>query len=262
MNSRIVHCEETGKQGTLDNNVLLTKIDGVIVFNNFNNPTLDSENKIIKPIDKPPIRYNFEIYVPDDLRPVFGRLFAFIEDEEDMEQSTALMSLEGQRIFSGKRIIPFIEHIKNRIEFIKLPSSVFFPVIDNTSPKKNLNCENWGVSYYGTGNKYKYKEIIDIKIEQQRFGMPGILWPGYDVAVGDCSANNPIGTGYQFKTAGQFKSISLCCNESAVDFCKKNNCIVYYNDFLNDGKLRLLTEYTVSINQNLKNSYLYRSSNI
>ena len=47
-----------------------------------------------------------------------------------------------------------------------------------------------------------------------------------------------------------------------ADYCKKNNSLVYFIDFMNGGKMRVLSEYTESINNNLQNHYKFRSSNI
>ena len=89
-----------------------------------------------------------------------------------------------------------------------------------------------------------------------------MLPAGFNVGISDCTENNPNGTNYAFQTDKSFKKVNLCSNESAVDFCKQNNAIIYYNDFLNKGKLRVLTSQTEEINRNMKNPYLYRSSNI
>jgi len=257
-----IHCEVTGKETTLDNTVVLVKINGVIALKNLNYPFLDFENKIIKPIDKPAIRFYSELFVPDDLKQTFGRLFSIVNNEDDIEQSTAIMSKEGQNIFSGKRLFAFIMHIPNGVEILNLSYSMFFAVIDNNIIAKTKKCECWGNNYMGLGVKYRYKKILDLRKESQQFGQRGILLSGFDIAVSDCSNNNPNGIGYMYKTDGEFKSIDLCCNESAVSFCKKNNSIVYYNDFLNDGNLRVLTPETENINRNLQNPYLYRSLNI
>lgn len=260
--TKIVHCEVTGTETTIENTVAFVKIDGVIALKNFNNPTVDLDRKEIQPIDKPPLKFYSEIIVPEDLKPIFGRLFSIINDEDEKEQSTAIMSLEGKRIFSGQKLFPLIEHIKNGVEFLQVPPSMFFVIIDTQTSFKTEKCENWKIDFKGLGRKYKFKNIISEKKESQTFGIPGILMPGFDVAVSDCSQKNLKGTGYSYKTDGSYKSIDLCSNESAVSFCKKNKAIVYYNDFLNNGKLRVLTPETNSINRNLQNDFLYRSSNI
>lgn len=260
--SKSIHCEITGNETSIENAVALVKIDGVIALKNFNNPSVDFDRKEILSADKPPLKFYSELFVPEDLKPIFGRIFSIINDEDEIEQSTAIMSAEGKKVFSGQKLLPLMEHINNGIELLQIPPSMFFAVVDTNVSLKNKSCENWQTDFKGLGKKYRYKKILDEKRERQTFGMPGMLVPGYDVAVGDCSQKNPNGTGYMYKTDGSFKPIELCCNESAVSFCKKNKAIVYYNDFLNNGKLRVLTPVTESINRNLQNPYLFRSSNI
>lgn len=260
--SKNVHCEVTGNETTIDNVVALVKIDGVIALKNFNNPTVDSYKMEIQPIDKPPLKFYSEIVVPEDLKPIFGRIFSIVNDVDDIEQSTALMSKEGQKVFSSQKLIPFMEHINNGVELLQIPPTMFFAVIDTTTTLKSKTCENWETNFKGLGRKYRYKKILNEKKEKQTFGIQGLLMPGFDVAVSDCAQKNPNGTGYMYKTDGTFKHVELCCNESAVSFCKKNKALVYYNDFLNNGKLRVLTPETESINRNLQNSHLFRSSNI
>jgi len=257
-NSKKVYCEITGAETSLDNTIVLVKIDGVIALKNFNNPVVDFENKIIQSSGKPPLNFYSEIIVPDDLKQIFGRMFSIIDDEDDIEQSTAVMSIEGQKIFSGQKLFPFMEHITNGIELLKIPSTMFFAVIDSRTKLHTKECENWNINYKGLHRKYRFKNIIEENREQF---IPGVLMPGFDIAVSDRSEKNPNGNDYHYKTESKFNSIDLCCNESAVSFCEKNNTIVYYNDFINNGKLRLLTANTVSINKNLQNQYLYRSLN-
>lgn len=260
--TKSVHCEVKGTETTIENTVALVKIDGVIALKNFNNPSVDFDSKEIQSMDKPPLKFYSELVVPEDLKPFFGRMFSIINDEDEIEHSTAIMSEEGKKIYSGQKLFPLMEHIKNGVELLQIPPSMFFAVVDTEVSLKNKSCENWHTDFKGLGRKFRYKKILDEKRERQTFGMPGILMPGYDVAVGDCSQKNPNGTGYMYKTDSAFKPIELCCNESAVSFCKKNKAIVYYNDFLNNGKLRVLTPETESINRNLQNSYLFRSLNI
>lgn len=260
--TKSVHCEVTGTETTIENTVALVKIDGVIALKNFNNPYIDFDSKEILSIDNPPLKFYSELIVPEDLKHFFGRMFSIINDKDEMEHSTAIMSEKGKRIFSGQKLLPLMKHVKNGIELIQIPPSMFFAVIDTVISLKSKTCENWNIDFKGLGKKYRFKRILSEKRERQTFGMPGVLMPGYNVAVGDCSQKNPDGTGYMYKTDGMFKSIELCSNESAVSFCKKNKAIVYYNDFLNKGKLRVLTPETESINRNLQNSYLFRSSNI
>ena len=139
---------------------------------------------------------------------------------------------------------------------------MFHTVIDNSTSLKVRECENWNINYNTIGNKYRFKNVLREMKNELTFGYASPLFPGFDIGVSDCSDKNPNGTGYQFKTDQSYQKISLCSNESAVDYCKKNNAIVFYNDFLNKGKLRALNAYTESINRNLQNNYLFRSSNI
>lgn len=260
--STSVHCEVTGTETTIENTVALVKIDGVIALKNFNNPSVDFDRKLIQSIDKPPLKFYSELVVPEDLNPMFGRLFSIIDDLDELEHSTAIMSEFGKKNFSGRALLPLVDQLVSGIEIIQIPPSMFFPVIDTRIKLKNKSCENWQIGFKGIGRKYRFKKILSEKKERQTFGTPAILWPGFDVGVGDCSQKNPNCTNYLYKTDGSFKPIELCCNESAVSFCKKNKAIVYYNDFLNNGKLRVLTPETESINRNLQNPYLFRSSNI
>ena len=260
--SKSIHCELTGTETTLENAMALVKIDGVIALKNFNNPSVNYDRKEIQSADKPPLKFYSELIVPEDLKPIFGRMFSIIDDEDEVEHSTAIMSAEVKKNFSGQKLFPLMEHIRSGVELLKIPPSMFFAVIDTEILLKNKTCENWNVDFEGLGKKYRFKKILAEKRENQTFGMPGILMPGYDVAVSDCSQKNPNGTSYMYKTDGSFKPIELCSNESAVSFCKKNKAIVYYNDFLNSGKLRVLTPETDSINKKLQNPYLFRSSNI
>ena len=108
-------------------------------------------------------------------------------------------------------------------------------------------------------NKYRFKKIITQKKENLSFGYQAILLPPYNIGVSDATEKNPNGNSYNYETDNNFKKIDLCCNESAVDFCEKNHSLIYYNDFLNNGKLRVLTPETLEINKNLQNVYLCRS---
>ena len=260
--SKIVHCEIYGDETSLENTVILVKIDGVIVLKNLNDPTIDFNNRIIYSNGNQSLKFYSELTVPDDLKQLFGRIFSIVNDEDDIEQSTALMSTKGIKNFSGRKLLPFAEHIEKGIEILDIPPTMFFPVIDNHVKSGISTCENWDIDYKSIGIKYRYKNILEEKKEDQIFGIKGILWPGFDVAVSNCCQKNPNGTGYLFKTDRTFKTINFCCNESAVDFCKKNKVIVYYSDFLNNGKLRTLSQYTENVNRKLQNTYLFRSSNI
>lgn len=260
--SKIVHCEVTGKETPVDNTIVLVKIDGVIALKNLNNPTIDYESKVIQSEDKPPLKFYSEVFVPEDLKPIFGKIFSIINDEDDIEQSTAVISPEGQKTYSGQKLFPFMEHINNGVELLQIPPTMFFAIIDKNANLKDKTCQNWNTNYKGIGRKYRSKGILKEQKQSQTFGSPGVLMPGFDVAVSDCSQKNPNGTGYLYKTDGNFQPIDICSNESAVSFCQKNNSLIYYNDFLNNGKLRVLSPVTESVNRNLQNSYLFRSSNI
>ncbi len=133
------------------------------------------------------------------------------------------------------------------------------PTISNSSQKK---CDSCGLSYSSVGKKYMSKKVLNERKEPGRFGVQGLLWPGFDVGFSDLSDKHPIGTGYLFEKGKTFNSLSLCSNESAVDYCKQKGVLVYYNDFANNGKFGILSKYTESINTNLQNDYKYRSSNL
>lgn len=256
----IFHCEITGQECSLDNTTVLTKIDSFIILKNIESSTIDINEKIIYTHSKTPIKFYSEIDVPLDLRNVIGRVFSAIDDEDELEQSTAIMSNEGKRLFTGNQLLSMVKYI-NEYELIRFPKTMFIAMIDNISKTKIVNCDNWNLEYNSIGRKYRLKKILVEKIEKQTYGIKGILWPGFDIAISDCCDKNPEGMGYLFKTEKEFQNINICCNESAVDYCRKNNCLIYYNDFVNNGKLRLLSKYTYSINKKLQNRYLFRSSN-
>lgn len=261
--AKTVHCELTGKEASLENIRVLTKMKCVINIRALNNPEIDYSDKLIYSTGKKPIKFFSKLHVPSDLYSVVGDLFSIVDDEEDPDQSTALLSQRGLELFMGRQLLKLIDYLKT-YPIIQFPETVFFVTANNPSEcdVRAKTCENWGLQYVSVGKKYMYKKILRTRIEHEVFGYPGVLLPPFDVAVGDCSEKNPNGTGYMFETDRNFTSINLCCNESAVDYCRKNNTIVYYNDFINGGKLRVLTEHTVSINTNLQNDYKFRSSNI
>lgn len=258
---KIVHCEISGQESSLNQTTILTKINGLIALKHFDSPSLDENKKVIYSSTQPPLKYYSEIDVPTDLKSSVGRLFSIVDDEDELEQSTAVMSPEGKRIFTGNQIIPLFKYI-NEYAMLEIPATMFLAIIDNEATFKIGLCENWNVQFNSVGRKYRFKKILEEKREKQIFGRPGILWPGFDVAIGDCCQNNPQGTGYLFKTNKEFQHITLACNESAVDYCIKNNCLVYYNDFMNKGALRILSAYTEDVNRKLQNKYLFRSSNM
>lgn len=259
--SKEVSCQVIGNKATITDTVSLVKINSIIVTKHIGNIEIDYSEKTINSSKKPPIKYYREILVPNELQQIFGRLFAQVEDEDDLELSTAIISEEGIRKFTGISLMKIGEYLKQHA-LIQIPNSMFFPIISKEEILVKKVCENWNEEFNGVGRKYMSKYIIDRKIERQQFGRPGILYPGYDVGISDVSNKNPQGHGYLFKTDKQFKKVDLCSNESAVDYCKKNNVLIYYNDFMNKGNLRLLSEYTPKINQSLQNPYKYRTSNI
>ena len=209
------------------------------------------------------MKYFSKLHVPSDLYEVVGDLFSIVDDDEDPDQTTALISDRGLDLFMGRQLFKLVGYLEN-YELIQFPETMFWVTADVPSEfnVRIKTCDNWGVQFISIGKKYMCKKILKEKTESQVFGYQSIILPPYDVGVGDCSEKNPNGTGYMFQTDRNFRPLSLCCNESAVDYCKKNNVLVYYNDFMNSGKLRLLTKHTVSINTNLQNEYKFRSSNI
>lgn len=260
---RVVYCEIKGKEASIQNTRVLTRISGVVNLNLLKQPKIDFEERTIYSSGTPPIKFFSKIHVPSNLVPALGELFATVQDEDDLEQSTHILSDEGMDYFMGTQLIKLAVYLK-QYQLIDFPDTTFFVSVNAESDFKTQNktCENWKTSYKGFDKKYFVKKILETKTESQTFGRPGILWPGFDVAVGDCSAKNPYGTGYLFKTDNAFVPVNLCSNESAVDYCSQNNCLAYYTDFINDGKMRILSKYTPSINLNLQNDYKFRSSNI
>lgn len=258
-----VHCEHKGNETSLDKTRLLTKISGVINLKLFDNPQIDFEKKMIYSANKPPIKFFSKLYIPTDLKPVLGDLFATVADEDELEQSTHILSDEGRKHLMGSQLIKLVTYL-DKYDVIDFPDTMFFVSADETSSFKTQTktCENWGVEYQGLGKKYMVKKILESKTVKQTFGYTNVLLPPFDVAVSDCAANNPNGTGYLFRTDRNFIPVNLCSNESAVDYCNNNNCLAFYTDFMNGGKMRVLTKYTESINKNLQNTYRFRSSNI
>ncbi|AHM63233.1 hypothetical protein D770_24940 [Flammeovirgaceae bacterium 311] len=259
--SRDVNCEITGLASALSETVVLTKVNGIIVLKNFDNPQVDALNKTIYSSSKPPLKYYAEINVPDPLKGKMGRLFSFVDDEDELEQSTAILSKAGREIHTMNQLVPFLNYV-DQYQYLKLPETMFMAIVDVEARTSTKFCDSWAINFNSAGKKFYYKKILAEKRESQTFGTPGVLMPGYDLAFGDCSQKNPHGTGYLFKTDNTFHNANFSCNESAVEFCKNNNCLVYFMDFLNQGKLRVLSRYTEDINKKLQNPYLFRSSNI
>jgi hypothetical protein len=260
---KTVHCEINGKETSIDMTRVLTKISGVINLKMFDNPRVDNNQKVIHSDSKPPIKFYTKVYNPQELNGVLGELYATVEDEDEVEQSTHILSDEGINYFMGNQLIKLIDYLK-QYELIKFPDTMFFVSANDTSNFKmqNKTCASWGIEYPSLGKKYMVKKILESKTDKQTFGYMNVLLPPFDLAVSDCAAKNPNGTGYLFRTERHFTPVNLCSNESAVDYCNKNNCLAYYTDFMNGGKMRVLTKYTESINKNLQNNYRFRSSNI
>lgn len=259
---KTVHCELNGTETGINNITGLVRINGVIAIKNLKNPKIDYDNKVINSDKKPPIKFYSDLYVPERIKDMFGPLYSIIDDLDEVEKSDTIMSEEGKIIFTAQNLGLFAEHIGNGAELIRIPDHLFISVIDTTASFSSKNCENWNCEYNSSGNKYRYKRIVKEFKTEATFGHPPVLAPGFDVGVSDCSNKNPNGTNYMFRTQPPFEKINLCSNESAVDYCKKNNVIIFYNDFMNKGQVRVLTRYTETINRNLKNGYLFRSSNI
>jgi len=262
-----VHCERFGKETSIDKTRVLTKMNGVINLKLFQNPEIDFEEKTIYSSNKPPIKFFAKIHIPNDLKPILGDLFVMVDDEDEVEQSTSILSDEGMNHLMGNQLLKLGSYLKD-YELIKFPDTMFFVSANNVSDIKTQTktCDNWKIDYPSVGKKYVMKKIQETRKETMKFGYiglgHGVLMPGFDVAVSDVSAKNPDGTGYQFRTDKNFTQVNLCSNESAVDFCNKQNCIVYFTDFLNEGKMRVLTQYTPDINAKLQNDYRFRSSNL
>ena len=261
--NKIIHCEINGKETTIDKTRVLTRISGVINLQMLKNPRVDLNQKVIYSDSKPPINFFIKIHVPQDLIGVLGELYAIVSDEDELEQSTHILSDEGINVCMGRQLIKLINYIKD-YEIINFPDTMFFVSANDISNFKiqNKTCDNWEIKYPSIGKKYMIKKILDTKITRRTIEHPGVLLPGYDLGIDDCSTKNPNATRYMFKTERNFVPINFCSNESAVDYCKKNNSLVYFIDFMNGGKMRVLSEYTESINKNLQNHYKFRSSNI
>lgn len=256
-----VTCQVTGNKTNLDNTVSIIKINRIIISKNLQDVEIDDTNNTIHSSTHDPVQYYQEILIPSPFLPVTGRLFAQVEDEDEVESSTGIVSTEGIERFAAKTLKPIFQYL-NQAVVLDIPESMFFPIISKKEKLIKQNCENWNIEFDGIRRKYMSKKILELRKDKQQFGKPGILHAGWDVAISDVSQKNLQGNGYLFKTDNQFKPVNLCSNESAVSYCKKNNVLIYYTDFLNNGKLRLLSEYTPEINKKLQNQYLYRSSNI
>lgn len=112
--NKSVHCEVSGTETIIENTVALVNINGLIAMKNLNNPSVDFNRKEIQTVDKPSLKFYSELVVPEDLKPIFGRLFSIIDDEDELEHSTVIMSEFGEKSFSGRALLPLPGHI-NRI---------------------------------------------------------------------------------------------------------------------------------------------------
>ena len=261
---KIVHCEKTGKETSINNTRVLTKISSVINLKMYNNARVDNNAKIIYSDNRAPLKFYTKLYTPEDLKVILGELYATVEDEDEVEQSTNILSDEGVKNLMGSQLIKLAPYLDKGYDRIIFPDTQFFVSANDLSNFKTQSktCDNWGIAYPSLGKKYMVKKILETKTEKQTFGYMGLLPPSFDVAMGDCSAKNPNGTSYIFRTDRNFNPVNLCSNESAVDYCGKNNCIAYYTDFMNGGKMRTLSKYTPDINAKLQNIYRFRSSNL
>jgi hypothetical protein len=261
--SRTVHCEKSGKETTLDKTRIVTKINAVINLKLFNDVRVDEVNRIIYSSNKPPVNFFSKLHVPDNLKPILGELYSRVADEDELEQSTHILSDEGRDYLMGTQLIQLVSYL-DKYEVISFPETMFFVTVEDiySFSSQEKKCVNWGVHYFGLKRKYLSKRILELEKNKQMFGYMNVLLPPFDLAVSDCSEKNPNGNGYLFRTDKNFISLDLCSNESAVDYCIKENCVIYYSDFLNGGQMRVLTEFTESINKNLGNAYKFRSSNL
>ncbi len=100
-----VYCEMNGKETSIQNTRVLTKISGVINFNLFKQPRIDFEERIIYSSNRPPIKFFTKINVPQDLQQACGELYATVEDEDELEQSTHILSDDGLKYLMGSQII-------------------------------------------------------------------------------------------------------------------------------------------------------------
>ena len=99
---KTVHCERKGNETYLEKTRVVTKINGVINLKLFDNPQIDFEEKMIHSSNKPPIKFFSELYIPTDLKHLLGDLFATVVDEDELEQSTHILSDEGRKNLRSK----------------------------------------------------------------------------------------------------------------------------------------------------------------
>ena len=216
----IVHCEIKGDKTELTNTVVLTKVNGIFISKNFVNSRINSEEKILYSDNKPPVNFYEQLEVPYELDSVLGSLFATVEDIEDPEQSTAILSAEGLNIFMGRQLVKLINYA-SQYEHISIPETMFFvSATRNTQNAKLKTCQTCESSYYSTGRKYLSKKILMEKVVPGKFGELGILWPGFDVAFTDLSDKHPIGNGYMFSLEKNFIPNIFCSNDCAVSYFK------------------------------------------
>lgn len=174
--NKTVHCEITGQVTDISNTIGLAKINGILLVKNFRNPRIDLNSKLLFSDGKPPQKFYSELEIPDELKRIFGPLLSVVDDEDEIEQSTAIMSLTGRELFIGQGLIPFIKHFENDNQGVRIPDTMFHCIIDNNVFLKNCECENWNINYKTAGNKYRFKKILKEKKEKQTYGMPNILF--------------------------------------------------------------------------------------
>lgn len=257
--SNHLHCEVTGEQTNLDNTFPIIKIDGIIVLNNFHNPEIDPHSRVIYSTGSPPVPFYKEIDLPEEVKKSSGRLFAKVHDKDEIEMSTSIISEKGINKFTTKNINLFKRFFHSKI--VMFPYSFCVPIISKNENLQEKTCINCKKKYLGVYRKYMSKRILKMKKREEEYGIMQPFPFDYDITISDVAPLHKEGYRYLFKTEKKFISVSICSNECSVQYCKQNNTLIYYNDFINKGKLRILSEYTPDINENLKNLYTYRSSN-
>ena len=100
--SKKVHCEITGAETDINNNTALVRINGIIALKNLTNPRIDFSAKKIHSDGKPSLDFYSELMVPEDLKDFFGQVFSIIDDLDEIEKSTAILSAEGKKYFLVK----------------------------------------------------------------------------------------------------------------------------------------------------------------
>lgn len=255
-------CEKTGDECVLEDTKVLTRINAVFTTKHMKNIRVMMNERKIYSDTKPPISFYAKMELPRAIENTLGETYFTIADENDIEETTALLAEHGKLAVLIQQTARFAHYFENndRVEFPE--THFFFNVSDLKVYQPNATCQCCHKSYYAVNNKYRFKKILETKQQAGEFGNIGIIFPGFDSGVSDISDKNRKGTYYFFKTDKAFNKVNLCSNECAVEYCKINKVAVYFNDFINGGKLRMLVEQTPQINEAIKNSYKYRSSNL